>query len=170
MKLTRLFLLSVLTLAACKGEKVQPSDSGAEATITPEQKEAKAALEYKQRQAVFADSVLRSAPSTTELTREFGKEYTVGTVAMRDSLVAWIGKTPKCYADGKDVDPYLAGTVTFFIHMAVTGSDVIRVQTSNWTSQAGNITDKCLTDSARNWKYPMGVAKQGRYLLQVQFK
>ncbi|MFA6168800.1 MAG: hypothetical protein WC700_19405, partial [Gemmatimonadaceae bacterium] len=69
-----------------------------------------------------------------------------------------------------EVDPYLAGTVTFYIHMSVVGSDVVRVQKSEWTSQAGNMADKCLTEAATKWKFPMGMAKQGQYLLQVQFK
>ena len=68
------------------------------------------------------------------------------------------------------MDPYLAGTVTFYVHMSVVGSDVVRVQKSEWTSQAGTITDKCFNDAAVKWKFPMGMAKQGKYLLQVQFK
>lgn len=171
MKLTRFSLLAVLTLAACGGEKVQPADSSAAvATMTPQEREAKAAEEYKARQKAFADSVLQTVAPTTKVVEKLGKGYAVGSLAMRDSLVSFIGKTPKCYVDGKDVDPYLAGTVSFFVHMSVVGSDVVRVQESQWTSQAGNITDKCFNDAARAWKFPMGMAKQGAYILQVQFK
>ncbi len=171
MKLTRTALIAVLALAACGRDKVQPADSGsAESTLTPEQKEALKVEDYKKRQAAFADSVLQTVTPTTKLTEKYGKDFAVGGVKMRDSLLAFVGRTPQCYKDGKGVDPYLAGTVTFYIHMSVVGSDIARVQESQWTSPAGNITDKCFNDAGRNWKFPMGLAKQGKYLLQVQFK
>jgi len=177
MKITRIALLSALALtsvlAACKGEKVQPEGSDAAASaanLTPEQREAKAAEDYKKKQAAFADSVLKNSASTKVIVGKLGKGYEVGTVAMRDSLMAHIGKTPQCYKDGKNIDPYLAGTVSFFIHLNPAGSDLIRVQESQWTSQAGNVTDKCLNEAARQWKLPMGMGKQGAYVVQVQFK
>jgi hypothetical protein len=171
MKLTRTALLAVLALAACSRDKVQPADSAAaEATLTPEQEEAKSAAEYKKRQAAFTDSVLHTVTPTTKLVKKYGEEFAVGSLKMRDSLLTFIAKTPQCYKDGKALDPYLAGTATFYIHMSVVGSDVIRVQESQWTSQAGNITDKCFNDAARQWKLGMGLAKQGKYLLQVQFR
>ena len=171
MKLTRTALIAVLALAACGRDKVQPADSSAtEATMTPEQEEAKSAADYKKRQAAFADSVLQTVTSTTKLTEKYGKDFAVGSLKMRDSLLVFVGRTPQCYKDGKSLDPYLAGTVTFYIHMSVVGSDIARVQESQWMSPAGNITDKCFNDAGRNWKFPMGMAKQGKYLLQVQFK
>jgi len=177
MKITRIALVSVLALtsvlSACKGEKVQPDGNGGDANasaLTPEQREAKAAEDYKVKQAAFADSVLKNSASTKLIVDKLGKGYEVGTVAMRDSLLAHIGKTPQCYKDGKNIDPYLAGTVSFFIHLNPAGSDLIRVQESQWTSQAGNVTDKCFNESARQWKLPMGMAKQGSYVVQVQFK
>ena len=171
MKLTRTALIAVLALAACGGDKVQPADSSAaSAALTPEQEEAKSVAEYKKRQAAFADSVLKTVTPTTKLVEKYGKEFAVGSLKMRDTLLAYIAKSPQCYQDGKGVDPYLAGTVTFYIHMSVVGSDIARVQESQWTSQAGNITDKCFNEAGRNWKFPMGMAKQGKYILQVQFK
>jgi hypothetical protein len=171
MKLTRTTLLVVLALAACSGEKVQPADTGAaDAHLTREQQEAKSIADYKKRQAAFADSVLQTVTPTAKIVEKLGKQYAVGNVKMRDALLAYVGKTPQCYRDGKGVDPYLAGTVSFYIHMSVVGSDVVRVQESQWTSPAGNITDKCFNDAARQWKFEMGIAKQGHYILQVQFK
>ncbi len=171
MKLTRIIPLAVLALAACSGEKVQPADTGsAGAQLTPEQQEARSIEDYKRRQAAFADSVLQTVTPTTKIVEKLGKQYAVGNVKMRDALLAYVGKTPQCYRDGKDVDPYLAGTVSFYIHMSVVGSDVVRVQTSEWTSQAGNMAEKCLNEAATKWKFPMGMAKQGQYVLQVQFK
>ncbi len=173
MKITRIVLLSALTLAACGGEKVQPigADSAAAAGApTAEELEAKNAAEYKRKQSAFADSVLKNSANPAAIVSKLGKGYEVGTVGMRDSLVAFIGKTPQCYSDGKNIDPYLAGTVSFYIHLNPAGSDVIRVQESQWTSQAGNVTDKCFNDASRQWKLPMGMAKQGSYVVQVQFK
>jgi len=172
MKLTRLITLSLLTslsLAACGREKVQP-EGGDNAAPTPEQQEAKKVLEYQKRQAAFADSVLGNAKGVQDLAKTYGKDIQVGNVAMRDSLVKYVAATPQCIRNGRDADPYLAGTVTFYIHMSVVGSDVVRVQKSEWTSQAGAITDKCFNEAATKWKFPMGMAKQGYYLLQVQFK
>ena len=177
MKITRIALLSALAftsvLAACKGDKVQPEASDAaanDAKLSPEQQEAKSAADYRKKQAAFSDSVLKNSASTRVIVEKLGKGYEVGTVAMRDSVLAHIGQTPQCYKDGKNIDPYLAGTVSFFIHLNPAGSDVIRVQESQWTSQAGNVTDKCFNESARQWKLPMGMGKQGAYVVQVQFK
>lgn len=171
MKLTRTALMAVLALAACSGDKVQPADSSAaDAALTPDQQEAKSIELYKKRQAAFADSVLQTVTPTTKIAERLGKGYAVGSVKMRDALLGHIAKTPQCFQDGKGVDPYLAGIVTFYIHMSVVGSDVVRVQESQWTSQAGNITDKCFNEAAREWKFAMGMAKAGGYILQVQFK
>lgn len=174
MKITRLLtlpLLAVMALAACSREKVEPADSDASKSgLTPEQIEAKKVADYKQRQAAFADSVLKTSASTRQVAEKLGRGVQVGSVQMRDSLVKWVERTPQCYRDGKDVDPYLAGTVTFRIHMSVIGSDNIRVAESQWTSQAGNVADKCFNDAAVKWKFPMGMAKQGWYVLQIQFK
>lgn len=165
------FAIAVLTIAAaCAKEKVQPDESGADSALTPEQKEAKAAEDYKKKQAAFADSVLGNSANVKAIAEKLGKGYNVGTVAMRDTLLKHVGTVPQCYADGKNLDPYLAGTVTFFIHMNPAGSDVVRVQEGQWTSQAGAVTEKCFNDAARTWKFPMGMAAQGAYLLQVQFK
>jgi hypothetical protein len=170
MKTTRIALFAILTLAACRGDKVQPADTAAASALTPEQEQAKTAAEYKKRQAAFADSVLETVTPTTKIVQKLGKGYSVGGRALRDSLLAYIAKTPQCYQDGKRVDPYLAGTVSFFINMSVIGSDVVRVQESQWTSQAGNIADKCFNDAALKWKFGMTVSKPGAYILQVQFK
>lgn len=169
-RLTTLSLLATFALAACRGDKVQPDAAGADSTLTDEQRVAKSAEEYKKRQASFADSVLGNARSVTEVAKSYGKGVEVGSVQLRDSLMKYVAATPQCFKNARDVDPYLAGTVTFYIHMSVVGSDVVRVQTSEWTSQAGTMADKCLTDAATKWKFPMGVAKQGQYVLQVQFK
>ncbi len=169
-RLTTLSLLAALSLAACGGDKVQPEGEGADSALTPEQREAKSVAEYQKRQASFADSVLGNAKSATEVAKGYGKEVQVGSIQMRDSLMKYVEASPQCFKNARDVDPYLAGTVTFYIHMSVVGSDVVRVQTSEWTSQAGTMADKCLTEAATKWKFPMGMAKQGQYVLQVQFK
>lgn len=171
----RMFRLTTLTLiallaTACGGDKVQPEGSDADASLTPEQREAKNAEAYKERQAAFADSVLGSAKSVTEVAKSYGGEVQVGSVQMRDSLLKYVQANPECFKRGRDMDPYLAGTATFYIHMSPVGSDVVRVQNSEWTSQAGNVVDKCFNDLTPKWKFPMGMAKQGQYLLQVQFK
>jgi hypothetical protein len=170
MKLARIALFATLTVAACSRDKVQPADTSAVVSLTPTQQQAKTVEDYKKRQAAFADSVLQTVTPTTRIVQKLGKGYAVGGPALRDSLLAFIAKTPQCYQDGKSVDPYLAGTVSFFINMSVIGSDIVRVQESQWTSQAGNISDRCFNDAALKWKFGMGISKPGAYILQVQFK
>jgi hypothetical protein len=170
-RLTTLSLLAMLAAAACSREKVQPADSdAADALLTPAQRELKKADDLKKRQQAFADSVLKTASSTRQIADKLGKNYQVGSVQLQDSLVKWVQRTPQCFKDGKAIDPYLAGTVTFRIHMSVIGSDNVTVQQGDWTSKAGTITEKCLTEQAMKWTFPMGLAKQGMYLLQVQFR
>lgn len=166
-RLTLVPLLGILLIAACAREKTKPEDESPEAAAARATREV---LDYKRRQLAFADSVLGNAKSVTDMAKEAGKTFEVGSVILRDSLMKFVNATPQCYRNGRSVDPYLAGTVTFYIHMSVVGSDVIRVQRSDWTSQAGTVADRCLDESATSWKIPMGVQKQGHYLLQVQFK
>lgn len=169
-RLTTLSLIALFAVAACGGDKVQPDAETADSSLTPAQREAKSVAEYQKRQASFADSVLGNARSATDVAKSYGNEVQVGSVQMRDSLLKYVQATPQCFKNAREVDPYVAGTVTFYIHMSVVGSDIVRVQTSEWTSPAGNVADKCLSEAATKWKFPMGMAKQGRYVLQVQFK
>ena len=170
-RLTALSLIVILAAAAaCGGDKVKPDGDSPDAMLTTEQREAKNAEDYRARQAAFADSVLGSAKSVVEVAKQYGGEVQVGSVQMRDSLLKYVEANPQCLKNGREVDPYLAGTATFYIHMSVVGSDVVRVQSSEWTSQAGTVVDKCFNEVAPKWKFPMGMAKQGQYLLQVQFK
>jgi hypothetical protein len=169
-RILTLALIAVLAAAACGGEKVQPDGSGADAALAPEAKAAQEVAEYQRRQAAFADSVLGNAASAAEVAKSYAGNVQVGSVAMRDSIAKLVGSVPECFKGARDTDPYVAGTATFYVHMSVVGSDVIRVQKGEWTSQAGQIAEKCLNEKAAKWKLPMGMAKQGQYLVQVQFK
>lgn len=163
-------LVLVFAAAACSGEKVKPEGEEAKSALTPEELEARKAAEYQKKQSAFTDSVLKNASSAAEIAKKNGADVTVGSLPMRDSLVKYVAASPQCVAAGREIDPYLAGTVSFYVHMSVVGSDVVRVQSSEWTSPAGNVVDKCFTEAATKWKFPMGMAKQGKYILQVQFK
>lgn len=169
-RITTLAFIAVLASAACGGDKVQPESENSAATLSPEAKQAQEVAEYQKRQAAFADSVLGNARSAAEVAKTYGGEVQVGNVAMRDSLATLVGSVPECFKGARDADPYVAGTATFYVHMSPVGSDVIRVQQGEWTSQAGQIAEKCLNDKATKWKLPMGMAKQGQYLVQIQFK
>ena len=162
--------LAALLAAACGGEKVKPEAENTAALLSPEARQAKELEEYQKRQAAFADSVLGNAKSAAEVAKSYKGDVQVGSVAMRDSIAKFVQGVPECLKSARDVDPYVSGTVTFYVHMSVVGSDLIRAQTSEWTSPAGNVADKCLTEKATKWKLPMGMAKQGQYLVQVQFK
>ncbi|MBM3908846.1 MAG: hypothetical protein FJ363_12335 [Gemmatimonadetes bacterium] len=162
--------LVVLLAAACGGEKVQPESENTAAMLSPEARQAKEVEEYQKRQAAFADSVLGNAATAADVAKSYKGNVQVGSVAMRDSIAKFVGGVPECFKGARDTDPYVAGTATFYVHMSVVGSDVIRVQNGEWTSQAGQIAEKCLNEKATTWKLPMGLAKPGQYLVQVQFK
>lgn len=166
MHMNRLTVLTIVALlaTACRGDKVRPEDE--DANLTPEQR----VEAYRRRQAEFADSVIGNAKPAAEVAKGFGEDAKVGSDVMRDSLVKYVDANPQCFKSGRDIDPYLAGVATFYIHMNPAGSDVVRVQTSEWTSQAGNVVDKCFNEITPKWKFPMGMAKQGQYLIQLQFK
>ncbi|MBX9927536.1 MAG: hypothetical protein K2X99_01360 [Gemmatimonadaceae bacterium] len=161
MKLSRFALLAALAIAACSKDAAD-DDAETTPTVSPE--------EYAAKQKAFADSVLNTASSASQVVEKLGKGYAIGSVALRDSLVANVGTAPQCYKRGKELDPYLAGRASFFIFMAVNGSNVIRVQESTWSSQAGSIVDSCLNEAARGWKLGPQLAKTGAYILQVEFK
>ena len=167
-RISRLAIVALLTLAACKGDKVKPD--GADAGPTPDEIAKKDVADYKARQAAFAEKVLGDAASPAKVAEKVGKQAEVGSVKLRDALLKLIGQTPECFKNGRAMDPYLSGNVSFYIHINVTGSDIVRVQESTWTSQAGNLVDKCFTDAGRNWKIDMGVSKPGHFILQVLFK
>ena len=100
-----------------------------------------------------------------------GKEFEVGSVQLRDSLGVLAGKTG-CYLKGRESDPYLAGTVSFYVFMSVVGTNIIRVQedATTWTSAAGNLVNSCINVAAREWSFEVSFGKPAQYITQVQFK
>lgn len=158
-----LLLLALLATAACAKDKGKDDEEKTPVNQTPEQ--------YRVRQQAFADSVLNASSSAKSVVDKLGKGYAIGSVTMRDT-VAFLASdtTAKCFKVGRSTDPYLAGTVSFWVNMNVTGSDVIRVQKSEWTSTAGNIVDACLNQLAKKWKFDSNLGKPAAYIVQVQFK
>ncbi|MBI3568630.1 MAG: hypothetical protein HY084_10585 [Gemmatimonadetes bacterium] len=162
MNVKRVLVLSMLALAACGGDKKKEAeDAAATKQVSPD--------EYRKKQQAFADSVINAASSSKAVVEKLGKGYEVGGVRMRDTVSTLAAKTT-CFQNGRNADPYLAGTVSFFAHMNVTGSDVIYVQESKWTSQAGNIVDACLNEASRQWKLDGTFGAPNAYIVQVQFK
>jgi hypothetical protein len=169
MNLQRVTLLALIAAAACGGDKGkdesnQPSAKGADAqALSPD--------DYRKKQAAYADSVLNQSAPAKALVEKLGKGYAVGETRLRDTvgMLAADRKTD-CFSVGRKTDPYLAGTVSFFVNISVVGSDVVRVQESHWTSAAGNIVDACLNEAAKNWKFDATFGKPAAYIVQVQFK
>ncbi len=166
----RLQISKVLTLAfalvlagACRKDKA-PSDEEVQAKPFD-------VAAFKKKQAAFADSVLQTAPNAKKVAEKLGKKYEVGSVLLRDT-VAFLARDPKraCFDKGKKLDPYLAGTVSFWVNMSVVGSDVIRVEESTWTSKAGELVDECLLESAKSWKFSPAFGAPNAYIVQVQFR
>ncbi len=159
--------LLVIATAACGGdEKAPPPATSGEATVAGVSPD-----EYRKAQQAYADSVLNASHSSKDVVAKLGSEYAVGSVRLRDSLALLAGKTD-CFLKGRESDPYLAGTVSFFVFMSPVGSNVVRVQDdgTTWTSAAGNIVNSCLNIAAQKWKFSESFGKQGGYITQVQFK
>ncbi len=163
MNVKRTLLLSMLALAACGGrDKPKTEEETKAAAVSPEA--------YRQKQVAFADSVLNRTSSAKIVAEKLGKGYDVGSVRLRDTLSVLAGAKTQCFQNARKADPYLAGTVSFFIHMNITGSDVVHVQESQWTSAAGNIVDACLNEASRAWKLDATFGAPNAYIVQVQFK
>jgi hypothetical protein len=165
----RLTILSLCALAACGGDKKKNDDDAADPKRGPAPVEVSVA-EYQKKQAAFADSVLNASTSARQIVQKLGKGYEVGSVRLRDSLAYLAGKKTDCFQQARKEDPYLAGTVSMFVHISVVGSDVVRVHDSKWTSIAGNLVDACLNTEAKNWKFDATFGKPAAYITQVQFK
>jgi hypothetical protein len=162
MSMKQALLLSLLALVACGGDKKKDVEDENAKAVSP--------VEYKKKQVAFADSVLNASSSAKAVVEKMGKGYEVGQVRLRDTLAVLAGSKTQCFANGRKADPYLAGTVSFFIHMNITGSDVIHVQESKWTTTAGNIVDACLNEASRAWKLDGTFGAPNSYIVQVQFK
>ena len=169
MKRTHLIAAAVL-LSACGGDKKKEGevDTNPQARI---QATAISPDDYRKKQQAFADSVLNTATSTKDVVEKLGKGYAVGATRLRDTL-ALLASDPKtdCFSVGRKIDPYLAGTVSFWVNISVIGSDVVRVQESKWTTSAGNTVDACLNQAAKTWKFDPTFGKPAAYIVQVQFK
>lgn len=165
-RLTYVLISSLAVLAAC-GDKSKddaaPQPPAPVATISPD--------DYRKKQQAFADSVLNASKPVAKVVEQLGKGYAVGPVALRDTLAS-LAQNTNCFKTGRNTDPYLAGTVSIFAHMAVIGVDLIQVQRSDtkWTSAAGELVNACLETEMKNWKLDMRYGKPAAYIVQVQFK
>ena len=163
--LERMMIGATLVLAAACGND-KPAETG---TVADRPVDIDA---YKKKQAAFADSVLRSALSAKKVAEKLGPKYEIAPIPLRDTVSA-LAKDPKraCYDKGKAIDPYVVGTVNLWVNMSVVGTDVIRVQESQWSSQpAGIAVDECLNSAAATWKFSTALAKPSAYIVQVQFR
>ena len=155
-----------VTLAAC-GDKTK-DDAGK--TVDPRTATA-SPDDYRKKQQAFADSVLNTAKPVKSVVEQLGKGYEVGPVALRDTIAS-LAQNTNCFQAGRDKDPYLAGTVSIFAHMAVIGVDLLQVQASGttWTGAAGQLVNACLDTEMKKWKLDMRYGKPAAYIVQVQFK
>jgi hypothetical protein len=175
MNLKRVMLLSLIALAATasacsKKDKGKGKDDDTQ-TAAGGSDENKAALDYRARQQAFADSVLNTSSNAKSVADKLGKGYGVGSTRLRDTLAVLVASgKDECFKAGRNTDPYLAGTVSFFVNMGVIGSDIVRIQESKWTSAAGNIVDACLNKAAQSWKFDGTFGKPAAYIVQVQFR
>jgi hypothetical protein len=160
-----LMFLSLVALTACGNDKTKDDDVAAKTKAPAPQ----SPDDYRKQQMAFADSVLNESSPPAAVARKMGKGYEVGSTRLRDT-VAVIAQKTDCFATARKSDPYLAGTVSFWVNMSVIGSDNVQVQESKWTSAAGNIVDACLNGQSKSWKFDATFGKPAAYIVQVQFK
>lgn len=125
--------------------------------------------DYKAARAKAADSLLKSTKPTGQVVKDLGTEYLEAPPALRDSLAVLSAKAG-CFATGRGADPFLAGTAQFFVYTSSAGSEIVRVEKSSWTSEAGNVVNACLNLAAKDWKFGTEYGKSGVLVAQVQFK
>jgi hypothetical protein len=171
MKLTnlkRVCVYSALALTACGGGDKAKDDASA-TPATPAN--ALSPTEYRKRQQAFADSVINASKPAVKVVEQLGKGYAVGSITLRDTLAS-LANGSGCFQTGRRTDPYLAGTVSIFAHMATIGVDLIQVQRSGttWTSAAGDLVNACLDTEMKKWKLDWSFGKPAAYIVQVQFK
>src|ERR1039458_2361472 len=164
MRRTSLMLLSLVAIGACGGDK-KKDDAPADAKAAAPQ----SADAYRKQQIAFADSVLNTVAAPATVAQRLGKGYEVGSTRLRDTL-ATIAASTDCFPSARKTDPYLAGTVTFYVNISIIGSDRRGPEDTKWTSAAGNIVDACLNGQAKQWKFDATFGKPAAYLVQVQFK
>lgn len=155
--------LIVCAAAACGGDKPATTDKPPAVSANP------GADEFRKQQQAYADSVLNSVSSAKDVAKRLGSNYDVGSIKMRDSLAALVTKAD-CFAIGRKLDPYLAGTVTLWVNMSIIGTDVIRVQEGTWTSPAGKAVEGCINGHAQKWQLDASFGPPKAYLIQIQFK
>lgn len=155
----------LMVAAACGNDKAADAVASADRPADP-YKEA-----YKEKQAAWADSVLRAAPNAKQVAEKLGPKYEIAPLPLRDAIVV-LAQDPKyaCHDKGKTVDPYLAGVVSFWVNMSVIGTDLIRIQESKWTTPAGKLVEDCLNEAAATWDFSASLGKPGAYIVQVQFR
>jgi len=164
MTLQLVLMFSLVALAACGRERT------AEAADPPDGSVAISPDQYRERQHAIADSVLASALPVEKVVEQLGQQYTVGSDALRDTIVALTEHTA-CFAAGRNTDPYLAGAVNIMARMTPTGTDLVRVLSAHtrWTSPSGELVNACLNSEMRKWKLAARYGSPAAYVVQVRF-
>lgn len=168
----RVLLYSAFALTACGGSTCggdkTKDDASSKASVPAN---ALSPDDYRKRQQAFADSVINASKPALKVVEALGKGYAVGSVSLRDTLAA-LAQASNCFQIGRRTDPYLAGTVSIFAHMATIGVDLIQVQRSGttWTSGAGDLVNACFDTEMKKWKLDWSFGKPAAYIVQVQFR
>lgn len=160
-----LALLALATAVAC-------ADS-AEDEETEDEQAAAAALalsneDYAKRQQQFADSIIRSAATPEQLVDKLGKGYAVADIGLTDTVKTRLTGSD-CFEKGREIDPYLGGSVSFMLHMSIVGVDAAYVQDSKWSSPAGNVVNACLNAQAKGWKIGRSGPLNTAYIVRHDF-
>jgi hypothetical protein len=123
---------------------------------------------YGKSREVHADSVLNAARPVSEIVKDLGADYLEASTKMIDSLSVLSARTD-CFATGRSIDPYLAGTVSYSVYMSKIGSTLIQIELSKWSSLAGNVVHSCLNLAAKAWHFGPEFGTRGRQVAQVKF-
>ena len=158
-------LATVSGVGACGGDSKASGDTAGKAAAAGPV----SAEDFRKQQQHYADSLINATRTAKDVVDKLGQGYAVGSIKLRDSL-ALLTEKSNCYFQGRQTDPYLAGTVSWFVFMSIVGSNIVRVQQGDWTSEAGNIVTSCLNLAAKDWKFDASFGKQGAYITQVQLK
>ncbi len=162
---TALLALALTSLVACSSkDEEEEADSAGAAAVQPPSNE-----DYAARQQSFVDSLIKTTPTPQQLAVSLGAGYVAAPAELADSVTARIAKSD-CFDKGREIDPYLGGTIHVMAHVSVIGVDNAYVQDSKWSSAAGNIVNSCLNGQAKSWKLGRLAPMNFAYLVRYDFK
>jgi hypothetical protein len=156
---------AVLAAAACSSDKPDDTTTLGGASMDT------AMAEWKARQR-SADSLISAAPSERAIVEQLGASvYKEAQPEVREAVLRESEKTRDCYTNARrDLDPNLSTVLYILANFGAAGWDLVRVEKSNFTSDAGLAVNACINSRAKTeWKLPMRGVRPGAHIVKIVY-